>query len=627
MGLTTPTAAQQPVFRSGIDLVTVDVTVLDRSGKPVPQLTPESFTIRVDGAPRRVVSAEFIAHRPQPLGGAYGTEHFSSNEHVETGRLVMMVVDQMHIRRVEGLATLRAAATFIDTLDRQDRVAAAPLDHGGTIEFTTDHVTVKRYLQRLTGSAVAMPTHFKLGLSEALAIADGSRTRLDLAVRRECGAPIARIESTARMAAADGLRDPCPIQVEQESRALAQMARAEGRIAVESLGRLIARLGEIEGPKTVVLISEGLVAEPQLLDLTALGDAAQAARVTLYVLQLETPILDASSNDVSPTLIPDMQLRSDGLARLAGSARGSLFRVVGPDPYPFRRILQEMSGYYLVAFEAQEGDRDGKTHRIDVSTHASAATVRARPSFRVAPAATAAIAESELVRLLRTPRLATELPLRAAAYMFREPQGPRMKMVVSAETETMAREVTVGFVVVDSAGVIAASGAGTSEGGRYNAPVVVAPGRYTVRVAAIDDASGRRGSVERKVDAVLGGKAGLLQVSDLMIAEPPVAAGAPVVPTVVRAGRERAVVYFEAYQLPAAPAPATHVEIRVQRDGDTSAPATLRAVPANAAAGRWTFTAELPVRDLPPGSYVATTTMAVPNAEPLTLSRRFVIAR
>jgi hypothetical protein len=38
-----------------------------------------------------------------------------------------------------------------------------------------------------------------------------------------------------------------------------------------------------------VLLSEGLVAEPQLFDLTSLGAAAQAARVTVYVLQLEAP--------------------------------------------------------------------------------------------------------------------------------------------------------------------------------------------------------------------------------------------------------------------------------------------------------------------------------------------------
>ena len=113
--------------------------------------------------------------------------------------------------------------------------------------------------------------------------------------------------------------------------------------------------------------------------MTALGAAAQAARVTIYVLRLEIPILDASDRTVSPTLQADQQAREDGLVRLAGTARGALFRLVGADPYPFNRILRELSGYYLVAFEATPADRDGRTHRIDVSVDAPDASVRAQP--------------------------------------------------------------------------------------------------------------------------------------------------------------------------------------------------------------------------------------------------------
>ena len=101
---------------------------------------------------------------------------------------------------------------------------------------------------------------------------------------------------------------------------------------------LIERLSEIDGPKTLVLVSEGLVAEPQLVDMTALGAAAQAARVTIYVLQLEIPILDASERTASPTLQADLQAREDGLVRLAGTARGALFHLVGADSHPFNRI-------------------------------------------------------------------------------------------------------------------------------------------------------------------------------------------------------------------------------------------------------------------------------------------------
>ena len=52
-----PVAGRQPTFRSGVDLVTVDATVLAGDGSPVDNLGPDDFTLDVDGRRRRVVSA------------------------------------------------------------------------------------------------------------------------------------------------------------------------------------------------------------------------------------------------------------------------------------------------------------------------------------------------------------------------------------------------------------------------------------------------------------------------------------------------------------------------------------------------------------------------------------------
>lgn len=459
--------AQQAVFRSGIDVVTVDVSVLDGAGRPVEGLSGSAFDVTIDGTPRRVVWAEFVPHRIAPLDpdpeGA--RDSFSTNEHAASGRLVMIAVDQLHIRRVEGLAALRAASAFIDSLEPADRVAAAPLDDGGAVEFTRDHPAVKRYLQRLTGAASVIPAHFNLGLTEALAIADGSRTQLDMAVRRECGQTLARFENPERLAAANFLRDPCPVQVEQEGRAFAQQARTEARLSLEALEKLIGRLGEIEGPKTLVLVSEGLVAEPQLFDMAALGAAAQAARVTIYVLQLDAPMFDASESRISPTMNADRQMRGDGLSRLAGATRGARFTLVGADPHPFRRILSEISAYYLVGFEAAEGDRDGRTRRVSVAARAPGATVRSRSVLRMPITLTPAATGSHIERLLRSPRVSTELSLRVAAYTFRAAGDDRLRVLVSAETDHggYGREVTLGYVVVNDQAVIVASGAGTTQ--------------------------------------------------------------------------------------------------------------------------------------------------------------------
>jgi VWFA-related protein len=619
---------QAPVFRSGVDLVTVDVSVLDRNGTPVKGLGPERFEVSVDGTPRRVAWVEYVGYRESALEPADRAPYFSSNEDVKPGRVLLIAVDQMHIKRVEGLAALRAAANLVESLEPTDLAAAVPLDHVGALEFTSDHTRVKRQLSTLTGQSVAMPVHFNIGISEALAISDGNRTRLDLVVRRECGEPLSRLESMARMAENNFVRDPCPVQIEQEGRALAQQARTEARMSIDAVGRMLVRLADIEGPKTLVLISEGLIAEPQLFDLTSLGAAAQAARVTIYVLQLETPIVEASTDAVSPSLFADIQLRTDGLARLTGTARGAFFRLVGSDPHPFQRILREISGHYLVAFEAAEPDRDGRTHRIAVKVRADDTIVRARPAFRISPTPPPAATGTALERLLRSPRLSTGLPLRLAAYAFPQQGTDQLKVIVSAETDHAGagREVTIGFVVIDDAGVIAASGATTTGTGRFSLPATLPSGRYLIRAAAIDSVGDRQGSVERRFDARLT-PAGAVQLSDLMIAEPTQDARAPLRPTVARASSDRMILYLEAYA-PTTTLPAgSSVRIDVTAAGESSpalsAPAALR----GAGAQRWTATAELALGSLAPGPYLAAAVVTIPGAPPQRLTRSFVVTR
>ena len=63
LAVATLAAAQEPqpprtTFRSTVDLVPVDVSVVDRNGRPVSGLTEQDFTLAVDGKPRRIASAE-----------------------------------------------------------------------------------------------------------------------------------------------------------------------------------------------------------------------------------------------------------------------------------------------------------------------------------------------------------------------------------------------------------------------------------------------------------------------------------------------------------------------------------------------------------------------------------------
>src|SRR5687768_4417988 len=56
----TQASGQTPTFRSGVELVTIDVGVVDRQGQPMRGLTSGDFAVTVAGQPRRVVNAEFV---------------------------------------------------------------------------------------------------------------------------------------------------------------------------------------------------------------------------------------------------------------------------------------------------------------------------------------------------------------------------------------------------------------------------------------------------------------------------------------------------------------------------------------------------------------------------------------
>jgi hypothetical protein len=181
---------QLPAFRSGVEVVTVDVGVVDKQGRPMRGLTAADFVVTVAGQQRRVVTAEFVERAvPSPstvLANADAAQ-VSTNEGGGAGRLYAFIVDQNTLdlgsaRRVAG-----AAAPFFSRLTFADRSALMLMPLGPNVSFTWAHDRVREGLQRVTGMGRQTMGWEYGSLADARDITNRNQMVLRTLGERECG--------------------------------------------------------------------------------------------------------------------------------------------------------------------------------------------------------------------------------------------------------------------------------------------------------------------------------------------------------------------------------------------------------------------------------------------------------
>src|SRR5262249_22778406 len=133
----------------------------------------------------------------------------------------------------------------------------------------------------------------------------------------------------------------------------------------------------IEGPKTLVLITEGFVMTDQAL-VNELGALAASARTSLYALRLDNPMFDVTTARMPRDAVGDRFLMAQGLETLTAATRGTLFTVTGTGANLFQQLESELSGYYLLGVEWDARDGDGRPHPIRVDVGRKGAVVRSR---------------------------------------------------------------------------------------------------------------------------------------------------------------------------------------------------------------------------------------------------------
>ncbi|MSO45943.1 MAG: VWA domain-containing protein [Acidobacteria bacterium] len=607
----TEDAVQGPTFRTGVDLIAVDVAVVDGKGNPVEGLLPPDFAVEIDGEQRRVVSAEHVridveAARREAAADKFQTL-YTTNLKPPNGRLIVIAIDQMSVRFGSARSILASAAKFLDRLSPADRVAfVAYPEPGVSIGFTSDHARLRLGMERIVGRQQGFSGRFNIGLYEAIAISEKADGLLFSQVAARVCPRLAGMEL-----------DQCEREVLTEAGTMVQGVRQDAAESLRALYDLLMALSTVEGPKSLILLSEGLVLDSPA-DLESVIRAAALARVTINVLLMDVPRNDITVGALRPTVTEDRDMQTKGLGDLAGGSRGSLYYVVGTGETVFERLAGDMLAYYLLGVEQAPSDRDGQSHRVDVEVRRRGVTVKSRRAFVLsAPTTTRRNAEETLLDALKSPFGVAEVPLRVTTFTQKDTSSDKARIVIAAEVGRPGgepEEFTVGFVLLDSEGAVVSGSVDkrvlSVPDGSTNAPrdylgeIVVEPGNYSLRFGVVDS-SGRRGGVIREVNAwKLGGEE--FALGDLLIGDAGIEAAQRIRPGVEPRVRGNLGALLDLYST--SPAVLDSAEVSFEIADDQDAPALLTG-PAEATAGaqptQRTVLGVLSAALLPPGRYVA----------------------
>jgi VWFA-related protein len=612
--------AQPPVFRTGVELLTVDATVVDRDGRQVVDLNANEFVVEVDGTPRPVVSAEYVklvddslaaraGARPAPAAPPSDDAFFSTNARtLMPGRHIVLLVDQGNIRVGQGRGMMRSAVKFVDGLSPSDRVAMVAIPTGALVDFTTDHERVREALLSTVGQASPFKGRFNISLSEAIATVEHSDFTLHTQlIMRECAAVLANPVALVQ----------CEIEVEAEASELVSQQRVQTQSSLRGMREVLKSLAALEGPKSVILISEGLVLEGLGSDVDDVAAIAADVRASLDVMLLDVPSIDVAESARPSTPRQDRERQVDGLEQLASVARGQLHRIIASGDNAFVRVMRSIAGHYLVAVEATPRDRDGRRHRISVKTNRRGVTVLSRRGFLAPTAPSATNAADAVGRALRAPLTMNDLRMRLATWTYKEPGGPRVRVLIAAEVERapdQPLDYTAGLMVVDRNSKVVVSNVEPKKlvesphdaaSAVYAGGLLLEPGTYLFRFA-VADSEGRMGSIERKVDVWDMSTPGVT-VGDLLIGQMPMdnkAALAPSIEPLVSNGQLATMMEVYSASPQTLQALQAHLEIVSSEAGKP-----LTRTPMNIAAGSspevGSLQAVVSTAALPPGRYLA----------------------
>jgi VWFA-related protein len=375
-------AALQPpqTFRTGVDVVQVDVSVLDKERRPVRGLTASDFTILEDGKPRPVVAfvPVDIAERESFEGRASWVRDVApdavDNDVRPEGRLVVIMFD-WSIRFHDQVLAKRIATAAVDQLGPDDLAAvvfsSAIASGGAPQNFTADRGRLLAAINRPFVVAAINPPN---GPSHDPR--NGNEVMIDDPEgyeSGECNCRTCVAETIARVA--DTVRDV-----------------PGRRKTLLFIGSYFRGSEALQGPPnkrpTTMAPGSGIIPmNPNIMACAApLRNAREAMQRSLAAANLTIHSIDPVGIETQGTSpmggsLEGMRVRRDELGSLADMTGGRTITQTATPESQIPGLFGETQSYYLLAFAPGEAKADGKFHSVSVKVNRPDVSVRTRSGY------------------------------------------------------------------------------------------------------------------------------------------------------------------------------------------------------------------------------------------------------
>jgi VWFA-related protein len=285
----------RPVFPSGVELVTVDVVVLDRQGRPVDGLTRGDFTVKENGRQQTIAAFEAVSLE-ESAATPTGRQRVSTNAAPpeSAGRWFFVVFDDANVSQFSTPRAREVIGQFLERALRPgDRVLVAPTSGGAwwTGGVPEDRDGLGTFVSHLQGARRPETGPGRIWDYEAMAIALGRDRQAQAQVARRYFEANLIPEAYPQDRELSRELDVSPgiALIQAKARETYREAAVRLDAALNTIDRIATALAQVRGRKTLLLVSEGFIMDPSRTEFRTVLQSARNANVAVYFVDVRSP--------------------------------------------------------------------------------------------------------------------------------------------------------------------------------------------------------------------------------------------------------------------------------------------------------------------------------------------------